>query len=1246
MHLLAAQPGAIEDGADAVDLGQSPGDIVLLSAADTELACFAQAHARLGAGAPTLRLANLMQLGHNLSVDRYADHVVAGARLVIVRLLGGESYWPYGVERLTEVCTERGIPIAWLPGDDKPDAGLAGRGTLAPDASEMLWRYCTQGGIDNAEDALRYAAALIGYDVTWRPPRPVPRAGLYWPGEGVLALEDLMQRWRDGAPKACVVFYRALLQAGSLAPVDALVAGLRDAGLDPLPIFVTSLRDAPAAELIGTLMRTTEPAIVLNATGFAVSRPGAPKETPFAQAGVPVLQAIFAGATERQWAEATRGLSPRDIAMNVALPEVDGRILTRAVAFKTEARFDEATQAPIVVSEANQDRCRFVAALAAAWVRLARAAPAKRRIALVLANYPNRDGRIGNGVGLDTPASTVRIMGALAEAGYRVQSPPADGAALMARLQAGPTNAADAATRPAENTLALADYARFFAALPEPVQAMVAERWGEPQADPFFRPAEVCFALPAVRFGNVVVAIQPARGYNIDPEKSYHDPDLPPPHGYLAFYAWLRTAFDAHAVVHVGKHGNVEWLPGKALALSAECFPEAALGPLPHVYPFIVNDPGEGSQAKRRGAAVIVDHLTPPLTRAGSHGALEELERLVDEFFDAASVDPRRCAPLSTRILELAASAGLDQDCGIRATDSSDDALRRLDGYLCEIKEMQIRDGLHVFGEAPAPERRIELLRAIARSVRGPGASEASLLRALSDDLALGIDPLSAPLGDPWRGPRPEALANGASWRSTGDTVERLETLAASLIAGTYHLPAEWHASAAVLSEVEETIGPALDASAEAETAGLLTALDGRFVAPGAAGAPTRGRPDVLPTGRNFYSVDTRQVPTAAAWQLGWKSAQLLVEHYAQTHGDWPRAMALSAWGTSNMRTGGDDIAQALALIGARPRWEGPSGRVTGFEIMPLGLLDRPRVDVTLRVSGFFRDAFPGLIDLFDSAVRAVAALDEGPEDNPLAAKVATDAATLAAEGAPEARARRLASYRVFGSKPGAYGAGLQALIDEHGWQDASDLGAAYVAWGGWAYGAGEGGAAEHKLFERRLGAVEAVVQNQDNREHDLLDSDDYYQFEGGLAAAVTVHAGRAPALYHNDHSVPDNPRIRTLADELGRVVRARVTNPKWIQGVMRHGYKGAFEIAATVDYLFAFAATTGAVKDHHFDAVFDAYIADDDVREFMEGANPAALRELAERLLEAQERSLWRPRANHAHALLAALRDGRQEAL
>ncbi|MCH9020726.1 MAG: cobaltochelatase subunit CobN, partial [Proteobacteria bacterium] len=428
-------------------------------------------------------------------------------------------------------------------------------------------------------------------------------------------------------------------------------------------------------------------------------------------------------------------------------------------------------------------------------------------------------------------------------------------------------------------------------------------------------------------------------------------------------------------------------------------------------------------------------------------------------------------------------------------------------------------------------------------------------------------------------------------------------------------------------------------ASGGAEIAGVHTGLDGRFLAPGPSGAPTRGRLDVLPTGRNFYSIDTRSVPTPAAWLLGWRSATLLVERHMQEHGAWPRAMALTAWGTSNMRTGGDDVAQALALMGVRPTWDPSSRRVTGFEVLPLSVLDRPRVDVTLRVSGFFRDAFPNLIDLVDSAARAVAALDE--DDNPLADRVRRDTQALIEAGVPEGEAARRAGYRVFGSKPGAYGAGLQALIDERGWETDADLARAYIAWGGYAYGAGSQGAAEHALFERRLGAVEAVVHNQDNREHDILDSDDYYQFEGGLTVAVRHASGAQPAVYHNDHSRPESPKVRTLDEEVARVVRARVVNPKWIAGVMRHGYKGAFEMAATVDYLFAFAATAKAVRDHHFDAVFDAYIADDEVRDFLARANPAALRDIARKLIEAQDRNLWRPRANAAWPMLAALADG-----
>jgi cobaltochelatase CobN len=1243
VHLLAAKPGAISDGSEAVDLGQSAGDIVVLSAADTELAGLAQAHAALPAGAPSLRLANLLFLAHNLSVDKYVEDTLQHARLVIVRLLGGARYWPYGIEQVSDCCRRRGIALAVLPGDDQPDPELTALSTLDAPTVHRLWQYCVQGGPANARNFLLYAATLIGHAQEWREPATLLRAGLYWPGLSQPTLDGLRPQWSPERAVAPIVFYRALLQSGDLAPIDALIAALTEAGLNPLPVYVTSLKEPMAADLLRKLCAETAPAVILNATAFALSQPAAERsETPFDAADCPVLQVVFASSSEEAWRAGSNGLNARDIAMHVALPEVDGRILSRAVAFKAEARRDPLTQCPIVTYRPLPDRVAFVAALAAAWARLRATPPAERRLALILANYPNRDGRIGNGVGLDTPAGAVEVMSALKRAGYAIENAPADGAALMRLLLAGPTNKAllreaGEGRAGAGEHLALAEYRAFFAVLPQRVQAQVTERWGDPERDPFF--ADGGFHLPAHRLGNVVIAIQPARGYNIDPAATYHSPDLVPPHGYLAFYAWLRRAFGVHAVIHMGKHGNLEWLPGKALALSEECWPEAALGPLPHLYPFIVNDPGEGAQAKRRSAAVIVDHLTPPLTRAESYGPLRDLEQLVDEYYEAAGLDPRRCRLLRDRILELAAATGLDKDCGVTGSDNADTALGKLDNHLCELKELQIRDGLHVFGVAPAGEQLTDLLVALTRLPRGRGEGrEASLIRALADDLGLGFDPLTAMLGETWNGPRPQCLSGDDAWRTIGDTVERLELLAKRLVAGADEPNPEWKRTRAVFDSINSDLRPTVARCGVAELAGLLAGLNGRFVAPGPSGAPTRGRLDVVPTGRNFYSVDTRAVPTPTAWQLGWKSACLLLDRYRQDHGAWPKSLALSAWGTANMRTGGDDIAQALALMGVRPTWDNGSGRVSGFEILPLSILDRPRVDVTLRVSGFFRDAFPAQIDLVDSAARAVAALDEPPELNPMAARVRRDAAAMTANGISAETAQKRAAFRVFGSKPGAYGAGLQALIDERGWETADDLARAYVAWGGYAYGASAQGAAEHTLFEHRLAEVEGVLHNQDNREHDLLDSDDYYQFEGGLAAAVKALSGRRPSVYHNDHSRPEAPRVRTLDEEIARVVRARVVNPKWIKGVMRHGYKGVFEMAATVDYMFAFAATTGSVADHHFDAVFEAYVADDSVRAFMLEHNPDAARELAERLLEAQDRGLWRPKSNSSHALLRDL--------
>jgi cobaltochelatase CobN len=715
-----------------------------------------------------------------------------------------------------------------------------------------------------------------------------------------------------------------------------------------------------------------------------------------------------------------------------------------------------------------------------------------------------------------------------------------------------------------------------------------------------------------------------------------------PSHGYLAFYAYLREVYDAHAIVHVGKHGNLEWLPGKSLALSENCYPEAVLGPLPHIYPFIVNDPGEGTQAKRRSSAVIIDHLTPPLTRAESYGPLKDLEALVDEYYEASGVDPRRLARLKIQILDLVRDIGLDSDAGIHDHDADDLALQKLDAYLCDLKEMQIRDGLHIFGRSPEGRLLTDLVVALARVPRGAGhGADQSLQRAIALDLGLeGFDPLDCEMAKPWFSPCPDILQaiSDDPWRSAGDTVERVELLAAKLVAGEIDCPEGWFATAMVLAGIRSSLQPAVAMCGDAEMNAFLTALDGRFVAPGPSGAPTRGRPDVLPTGRNFFSVDTRAVPTPAAWELGQKSAELLIRRYTQDHGEWPTSFGLTAWGTSNMRTGGDDIAQALALIGVKPVWDMASRRVTGYEIISTAMLGRPRVDVTLRISGFFRDAFPDQIALFDMAVRSVGELEEDEQDNPIAARMRIEQARLIAEGTGEKLAKQRAGFRVFGSKPGAYGAGLQALMDENDWTKRDDLAEAWLVWGGYAYGAGIEGNAERGLLEERLRTVNAVVQNQDNREHDLLDSDDYYQFEGGMSAAIETLSGTRPTIYHNDHSRPEKPVIRTLEEEIARTVRGRVTNPKWIAGVMRHGYKGAFEMAATVDYLFAFAATTGAVGNHHFEAVYQAFLLDEDVRNFLAEKNPHALRDIAGKLEEAVARDFWTPRSNSARYELSKL--------
>lgn len=1211
MHRLATLPGGWTPDTDGVILvDQTPAPIVVLTAADTDIQTIAAALPHLPADFPALRVVNLLQLQQNLTIDAYAEDVLRHAQGIVLRILGGRAYWSYGLEVVKQIAQETRAALFVLPGDDRPDPDLVSHSTVSLTAVDRLWRYFNEGGVENITSALSVLAnASLNRTYAYKPPVTVPRVGKYV--------------WSEAQPPESqgsvgILFYRAHYLAGNTAIIDALCDALAARQLCPVPIFVSSLRDPDVqAELLayfqaGSEQKTTQIQVLLNTTSFSLAKLEA--ETPqvelWQQLDLPVLQVVLGSSTAEQWRDQTRGLTPRDLAMNVALPEVDGRIISRAVSFKAVQTRHPELETDVVTYLPIPDRVQFVADLAANWVRLRQTPNAKKRIALILANYPTRDGRLANGVGLDTPASCVEILKALQQQGYRLENIPLTGDDLIQCLTQTTTNDLEGQDwRKVNQALSRTAYQHYFASLPEAVQQGIIERWG-------VEDSETAIPISGIQLGNVFIGIQPARGYDLDPSLNYHAPDLEPTHAYLAFYEWLRTEFGAQAIVHVGKHGNLEWLPGKGVALSQDCYPEVALGALPHLYPFIVNDPGEGSQAKRRSQAVILDHLTPPMTRAELYGNLQQLEHLIDEYYEAQNLDPTRLPLIQERILLLIQEEHLQQDLGV---DPDALILDSIDGYLCELKEAQIRDGLHIFGQCPEGRQLRDLIVSIARH---PGRKRLGITRAIAQAWELDFDPLTADLGQPWQQTNIDALTG---CRTAGDVVEVLEQTAARWVESL--LQSQTSDAPDLVSRelgwIADTLLPALRQTSQ-EIDYLLHGLAGGYVPSGASGAPTRGRPEVLPTGRNFYSVDIRAIPTETAWDVGRKAAETLIEHYVQEQGEYPRTLALSIWGTSTMRTGGDDLAEALALLGVRPIWDGASRRVVDFEILPLSILGRPRVDVTLRISGFFRDAFPNLIDLFHQAVEAVASLNEPADQNPLAAQVQQDAQTWQAAGLPADQAVQRAQYRVFGSKPGAYGAGLQGLIEAQNWTDDQDLARAYINWSSYAYtGKGDGRSAS-EAFEQRLRKLQIVLHNQDNREHDLLDSDDYYQFQGGLTASVRALTGQNPQTYFGDHALPENPKVRHLRQEIARVYRSRVVNPKWIAGVMRHGYKGAFEMAATVDYLFAYDATARCVEDYMYEGIAQTYLLDATVQAFVQQKNPWALRDMAERLLEANQRGLW----------------------
>ena len=1185
--------------------------IALLSTSDTDLLSARAAGADYALANPA-----------RLDVSRELPAVLDGADLVLVRILGTARSWQDGLD----VLAARGLPTIVLGGEQTPDAELMRRSTVPIGIAAQAHAYLAEGGAENLRQLHAFVCDTVlltgeGFD----PPEVIPA----W---GRLERHGLAgDRSRVG-----ILIYRAHHTSGNTAFVHALADAVDATGdAVAVPMFCSSLRAAPPDLLraLGELDALIVTVLAAGGTTPAGASAGGDDDgwdvSELAALDTPILQGLCLTWSREAWAATDDGLSPLDVATQVAVPEFDGRIITVPFSFKETDPSDDAGLPRYV---ADPERCARVAAIAAAHARLRRTPPADRRIGLVLSAYPTKHSRIGNAVGLDTPVSAVRLLRAMGRAGYEIgdafpgldavepvpgEDPDttAGNALIHGLIAAGGQDeewltAEHLAGQPVR--IPAAQYRQWFAELPADLQASVTGTWGPAPGELFVdrsRDPEGEIVLATLQSGNLVILVQPPRGFGENPIAIYHDPDLPPSHHYLACYRWLERGFGAHALVHLGKHGNLEWLPGKNVGLSASCGTDAALGPVPLIYPFLVNDPGEGTQAKRRAHAVIVDHLIPPMTRAESYGDIARLEQLLDEHATIAAMDPAKLPAVRAQIWTLLRAARMDHDLGLAGADRPegddfDDLILHVDGWLCEIKDTQIRDGLHVLGQAPVGPARVDLVLAMLRATQVWGG-RANALPGLRSALGLKDD------------------ADRAS-------VDAIEQQARTLVQACEH--AGWVADA-VPGVVENVLGqadPAVTAvltfaatevvprlaGTTGELDAVLHALDGGFVAAGPSGSPLRGLINVLPTGRNFYSVDPKAIPSRLAYETGTAMAESLIARYRSDTGEYPRSVGLSVWGTSAMRTAGDDIAEVLALIGVTPVWDPASRRISDLQVIPAGDLGRPRIDVTVRISGFFRDAFPHVVTLLDDAMRLVAALDEPAELNYVRAHAQADLAEHGDE--------RRATTRIFGSAPGAYGAGLLPLMEAGNWRDDADLAQVYTAWGGFAYGRGLDGAPAAPDMQANYRRIAVAAKNTDSREHDIADSDDYFQYHGGMIATVRALTGQAPAAYIGDSTTPDAVRTRSLTEETARVFRARVVNPRWIAAMRRHGYKGAFELAATVDYLFGYDATAGVVADWMYESLARTYALDEQNQEFLRHANPWALRGIVEKLTEAADRGLW----------------------
>jgi cobaltochelatase CobN len=1281
---------SVSIAAEAVVQEEAQG-IALLTHADTDLVTLQNARPGLP-GDINVFPYSLNSLRSEEQMVALMAGALARARVIVLRLHGPLSS-VVGFPLLSTMCATQNRFLVVVSGVGEINPEFLRASTVDPDVVASVTTYLERGGTSNLTECLKYLSDRLlltghGYE---RPTTPAEH-GIYMQDLEHAEYEDWLQRADHTKPTAAILFYRAHLLSGNIAFVDALAEAVESHGLNALCIFTSSMKalekDFPAA------LRLVEGRanVIVTTLSFALGEINAGDVTVAGEnvsilerLGIPVIQAIPSGMTRGNWEVSRRGLNALDTAINVALPEFDGRIISVPISFKERGN---AQSGDLYVP--HPERVVRVAGIAARIARLQTLGNPYKRVAFVLTNSSTKAAQVGNAVGLDSPASLLNLLQAMKGRRYTIGDLPESADDLIHDLLSrGTYDDAHPLNEESAHRYSRAVYRQRFERYPAVPKKRMIDSWGQPadrgytlrssspkidkklmsdvatkiaamDFEPWSDTDDYLFA--AMHLGNALIAIQPPRGYGLNPDAIYHTPDLPPTHHYTAFYQWLATSVEdggwgADAIVHVGKHGTLEWLPGKSVGLSGDCFPDLLIQDMPLVYPFIINDPGEGSQSKRRGHAVIVDHLTPPMTSAETYGPLAALNQLVNEYYAVEKLDPSKLPFIQQQIWELIQDANLKTDLDLKNILSRDHGdhkhdwedeltpegvpvtlaemsgsevahlIEDIDGYLCELGMAQIRDGLHILGNMPPLP---EMLRSMTRLAN---VGSPSLLDALARNLQFDYQEL---LDAPGKKLDVAVTLSEIVCYTHADVLEVLDRMALNLYTKLeetgFRVDVSEELQCAIVGSPSEEITAALTFAcqqvvpnlerANEEVEHVLDALEGRYVPAGPAGAPTRGMAHILPTGRNFYAVDPRALPSEASWRVGQQLAREAIERYRVEENQYPETVGLSAWGTSQMRTHGDDVSEVLALLGVQPIWNKQSRRPEGMTLISLEKLGRPRIDITLRISGFFRDAFPHLIDMIDDAVSLVIQQDEPLDMNFPKKHYLRDLEKNKAQGVEEAEAS--ARYRIFGAKPGTYGAGIQALLETRHWNSDEDIAQVFLEWGGYAYGNAANGVDARHVFAERLKSVQVALHNQDNREHDIFDSDDYFQFHGGMVATIRALTGVQPKAYFGDNSRPDAVRVRDLREEALRVYRSRVVNPKWIESIKRHGYKGGLELTATVDYIFGFDATAHVAPDFVYEGLAQVYALEVDTQDFLKQSNPWALNAIAERLLEASERGLW----------------------